>query len=55
MKTYTAYDVIRLVQRVVSDETCGMCADGSEVCTAYEIERGIVAELVKEKANESNI
>lgn len=54
-RTYTAFDVIRLVQHVVSDETCGMCADDSELCTAYEIERGIVAELVKEKANESNI
>lgn len=54
-KLYTAFDVIRLVQRVVSNETCGMSADDTELCIAYEIERGIVAELVREDANESNI
>lgn len=53
MKTYTAFDVIRLVQRVVNEEICGL--EEEDCCTAFEIERGIVAELVKEEANESNI
>ena len=50
-KLYTAFDVIRLVQAVVSDAVCGMSREESTV-TAYEIERGIVAELVKEEAND---
>lgn len=45
-KLYTAFDVIRLVQKVVSDETCGMSADDAELCIAYEIERDIVSRLV---------
>ena len=45
-KLYTALDVIRIVQAAVSDAVCGMGAEESAV-TAYEIERGIVAELVK--------
>ena len=48
-KLYTAFDVIRLVQKVVSDETCGMSADDTELCIAYEIERGIIAELVNSR------
>ena len=48
-KLYTALDVIRLVQAAVSDAVCGMSREDSTV-TAYEIERGIVAELVKEEA-----
>ena len=48
-KLYTAFDVIRMVQAAVSDTVCTMDAEESTV-TAYEIERGIVAELVKEEA-----
>lgn len=48
-KLYTAFDVIRIVQAAVSDATLGMGIEMSTV-TAYEIERGIVAELVKEEA-----
>ena len=48
-KLYTAFDVIRIVQAAVSDAVCGMSREESTV-TAYEIERGIVAELVKEEA-----
>lgn len=54
-KLYTTSEVIQLVQRVVSNETCGMSTDDTELCIAYEIERGIVAELVREGANESDI
>lgn len=48
-KLYTAHEIIRLVQAAVSDAVCGMSREESTV-TAYEIERGIVAELVKEEA-----
>ena len=48
-KLYTVFDVIRLVQRVVSNETCGMSADDTELCIAYEIERGIISELVNSR------
>lgn len=48
-KLYTALDVIRMVQAAVSDTVCTMDAEESTV-TAYEIEHGIVAELVKEEA-----
>lgn len=51
-RTYTVPEIIRLVQHVVSNETCGMDAESMELCIAYEVERGIVAELVKEKTNE---
>lgn len=46
-RMYTAFDVIRLVQRVVSNESCGLDTEGC--CTAYEVERSIVAELVSEE------
>lgn len=46
-RMYTAFDVIRLVQREVSEAACGMC--DTELCVAYEVERGIVAELVREE------
>lgn len=49
-KLYTAFDVIKLVQAAVSDAVCGMGADDTELCIAYEVERGIVAELVKGEA-----
>lgn len=53
VKKYTAFEIIRLVQRTVSDEICGL-SEG-EVATAYEIERIIVAELVKEGGCETNV
>ena len=50
-KLYTAFDVIRIVQRVVSDELCEL--DEFDAPEAYyKIERGIIAELVKEDAND---
>lgn len=52
-KLYTAFDVIRLVQNVVSDEICGL-SEG-EVAIAYEIERGIIGKLVKEDGCETNV
>lgn len=45
-KLYTAFDVIRLVQKVVSDEICMLDSD-SEVRAALEAERSIIAEVVK--------
>lgn len=45
-----AFDVIKLVQAAVSDAVCGMGADDTELCIAHEVERGIVAELVKGEA-----
>ena len=52
-KTYTAFDVIRIVQRVVSDELCEL--DEFDAPEAYyKIERGIIAELVKEDEHETN-
>lgn len=53
-KLYTAFDVIRLVQRVVSDELCEL--DEFDAPEAYyKIERGIIAELVKEDEHETNV
>lgn len=53
-KTYTAFDVIRIVQRVVSDELCEL--DEFDAPEAYyKIERGIIAELVKEDEHETNV
>ena len=53
-KTYTAFDVIRIVQRVVSDELCEL--DEFDALEAYyKIERGIIAELVKEDEHETNV
>ena len=52
-RTYTTPEIIRLVQRVVSDATCGM--DSTELCIAYEVERGIVAELMEGEKDGSNI
>lgn len=53
-KLYTAFDVIRIVQRVVSDELCELDEfDASEAY--YKIERGIIAELVKEDGCETNV
>lgn len=45
-RMYTAFDVIRLVQKVVSDEICMLDSD-SEVRAALEAERSIIAEVVK--------
>jgi len=53
VKKYTVFEIIRLVQDVVSDEICGLSEE--EVATAYEIERSIIAELVKEDGCETNI
>ena len=53
-KLYTAFDVIRIVQAAVSDAVCGMGIEESTV-TAYEIEREIVAKLVKEDGCETNV
>ena len=51
-KLYTAFDVIRIVQRVVSDELCEL--DEFDAPEAYyKIERGIIAELVKEDEHET--
>lgn len=53
-KLYTAFDVIRLVQRVVSDELCEL--DEFDAPEAYyKIERGIIAELVKEDEHETGV
>lgn len=52
-RTYTVPEIIRLVQRVVSDATCGM--DTAELCIAYEVERGVIAELMEGEVNGSNI
>ena len=53
-KLYTAFDVIRIVQRVVSDELCEL--DEFDAPEAYyKIERGIIAELVKEDDCETNV
>ena len=53
-KLYTAFDVIRIVQRVVSDELCELAEfDAPEAY--YKIERGIIAELVKEDGCETNV
>ena len=53
-KLYTAFDVIRIVQRVVSDELCEL--DEFDAPGAYyKIERGIIAELVKDDEHETNV
>ena len=53
-KLYAAFDVIRIVQRVVSDELCEL--DEFDAPEAYyKIERGIIAELVKEDEHETNV
>lgn len=53
-KMYTAFDVIRIVQRVVSDELCEL--DEFDAPEAYyKIERGIIAELVKEDEHETGV
>ncbi len=53
-KLYTAFDVIRVVQRVVSDELCEL--DEFDAPGAYyKIERGIIAELVKDDEHETNV
>ncbi len=52
-KTYTAFDVIRLVQRAVSDEVCAM--DVSDAAIGYEIERSIIGKLVQEDGCETNV
>lgn len=53
-KLYTAFDVIRIVQRVVSDELCEL--DEFDAPEAYyKIERGIIAELVKDDEHETNV
>ena len=53
-KLYTAFDVLRIVKRVVSDELCEL--DEFDAPEAYyKIERGIIAELVKEDEHETNV
>lgn len=46
-KLYTASEIIRLVQEVVSEEICGL--DDGGMLVAYEVERGIIRKLVKEE------
>lgn len=50
---YTAFDVIRIVQAATSNEICGLGAE--EASVAFEVERSIVAELVKEDECETNV
>lgn len=45
-KLYTALEIIRLVQDATSNEICGLGAE--EASVAFEVERSIIAELVKE-------
>ena len=52
-KLYTAFDVIRLVQKATSNEICGLGAE--EASVAFEVERSIIAELVKENNRETNV
>lgn len=52
-RVYTAFEIIRLVQRAVSDEVCTM--DANEVAIGYEIERSIIGELVKGDGCETNV
>lgn len=52
-KTYTAFEIIRLVQRAVSDEVCAM--DVSDAAIGYEIERSIIGKLVKGDGCEENV
>lgn len=52
-KVYTAFDVIRMVQAVVSDAVRGFgMGEEESTVTAYEIERDIVSKLVQEDAND---
>lgn len=44
-KLYTAPEIIRLVQEIVSEEICGL--DDGGMLVAYEVERGIIRKLVK--------
>lgn len=46
-KLYTAPEIIRLVQEVVSEEICGL--DDGGMLVAYEVERGIIRKLAKEE------
>lgn len=50
-RLYTAFEIIRLVQRAVSDEVCAM--DVSDAAIGYEIERSIIGKLVKEDEHEN--
>lgn len=52
-KLYTVFEIIRLVQRAVSDEVCAM--DANEAAIGYEIERSIIGKLVKEDGCETNV
>lgn len=52
-KLYTAFDVIRLVQKATSNEICGLGAE--EASVAFEVERSIIAELVKMNEHETNV
>lgn len=52
-KTYTAFDVIKLVREAVSEEICGLGDEGMMI--AYEVERGIIGKLVKEDEHETNV
>lgn len=45
-KTYTAFEIIRLVQDTVSEAICRLDTESAQM--VYDIERSIVAELVKE-------
>lgn len=46
-KLYTVFEIIRLVQDATSNEICGLGAE--EASVAFEVERSIIAELVKEE------
>lgn len=52
-KLYTAFEIIRLVQDTVSEAICRLDTESAQM--VYDIERSIIAELVKEDNRETNI
>ncbi len=52
-KTYTAFEIIRLVQDTVSEAICRLDTESAQM--VYDIERSIIAELVKEDNRETNV
>lgn len=50
---YTAFEIIRLVQDTVSEAICRLDTESAQM--VYDIERSIIAELVKEDNRETNI
>lgn len=49
-KLYTTSEIIQLVQEIVSEEICSLGDDGMLI--AYEVEREIVAKLVRGESSE---